>query len=262
MKLSLYQIDAFADKLFSGNPAAVIPLEKWIDDLLMQQIAEENNLAETVFFVPKKDGFHIRWFTPELEIDLCGHATLATAFVLFNYEGFAGEKISLQSRSGILTVTKNQDLLTLDFPADEVTEVPLTSNLTSGFKETPIKVLKGKTDYVLVFENEEQVKNCKPDFKEIAKLNARGIIITSKGKQVDFVSRFFGPQAGVDEDPVTGSAHTTLTPYWAKELDKKELSAAQLSARGGKLWCKLNGNRVEISGRARLFSTGLIYLEG
>jgi PhzF family phenazine biosynthesis protein len=257
-----YQVDAFAENLFSGNPAVVCPLDSWLPDNVMQRIAMENNLSETAFYVREGEGFRIRWFTPAVEVDLCGHATLATAFVLFNYENFTGQKLTFQSRSGPLTVTKDGEMFTLDFPVDTINEVTITSELTAGFKETPSQILKGKTDYMFVFADEDQVKNCKPDFKKLSQLKARGAVITARGHKVDFVSRFFGPQSGIDEDPVTGSAHTTLTPYWASVLGKTELSAAQLSARGGKLFCKLSGSRVLISGSARLFSTGLIHLDG
>jgi PhzF family phenazine biosynthesis protein len=255
-----YQVDAFAENIFEGNPAVVCPLTEWLPDALMQQIAMENNLSETAFYVKESAGYRIRWFTPAVEVDLCGHATLATAFVMFNHEKYGGEEISFQSRSGILKVSRNNGLLTLNFPADELREVEIQADLIEGFNDRPTKILKGKTDYMFVYESENQVRNCSPDFFKVAKIKARGIIITAPGKSHDFVSRFFGPQAGVNEDPVTGSAHTTLTPYWASVTGKKELKAAQLSARGGKLYCKLEGDRVSISGSARLFSEGLIYL--
>jgi PhzF family phenazine biosynthesis protein len=255
-----YQVDAFADKLFTGNPAVVCPLENWLPDAVLQNIAMENNLSETAFYVNEKDGWRIRWFTPTVEVDLCGHATLATAFVMFEHEGVLGNSISFQSRSGVLVVTKEGDKLTLDFPADTIKKIQATPALQC-FDEPVVEIYQGKTDYLFVFENEEQVKNCRPDFARIAKIGGRGAIITAKGNEVDFVSRFFGPQAGVDEDPVTGSAHTTLTPYWASQLYKTEFRAAQLSKRGGKLFCNLEGNRVKISGTAKLFSTGTIHLD-
>lgn len=260
LEIKRHQVDAFAAKVFQGNPAAVCPLESWLPDAVMKQIAMENNLSETAFYVKEGDGFRIRWFTPTVEVDLCGHATLATAYVLFFLEGFTGNQLSFQSRSGLLTVTRHNDLLTLDFPADASTEVELTAELKAPFLEPPIKAFRGKTDFMLVFADELQVRNCKPDFRKLAELKARGVIITARGKSVDFVSRFFGPQSGIDEDPVTGSAHTTLAPYWAGVLSKNELSAAQVSSRGGELWCKLNGTRVAISGKAQLFSSGTIYL--
>lgn len=255
-----YQVDAFAEKVFTGNPAVVCPLENWLPDAVLQNIAMENNLSETAFYVNEKDDWRIRWFTPTVEVDLCGHATLATAFVMFHHEGVSGNSISFQSRSGVLVVTKEGDKLTLDFPVDTIQKIEATATLQC-FDEPVVEIYKGKTDYLYVFESEEKVKNCRPDFARIAKIGGRGAIITAKGNEVDFVSRFFGPQAGVDEDPVTGSAHTTLTPYWATQLHKTEFRAAQLSKRGGKLFCKLEGNRVKISGTAMLFSTGIILLD-
>lgn len=257
-----YQVDAFTENVFGGNPAVVCPLDQWLPDQVMQNIAMENNLSETAFYVQEGEGYRIRWFTPAIEVDLCGHATLATAFVLFNHEGFGGQKITFQSRSGPLTVTRENGLFTLDFPADVITEVVITPELTGGFEENPQSILKGKTDYLFVFDSEDQIRKCKPDFRKLSQLKARGVIITARGKEVDFVSRFFGPQAGVDEDPVTGSAHTTLAPYWSSILGKNELTARQLSTRGGKLFCKVLGNRVLISGNAKLFSTGKIHLNG
>lgn len=261
MKIKIYQIDAFADKIFSGNPAAVCPLDKWLPDETLQSIAMENNLAETAFYVNEKEGFRIRWFTPTVEVDLCGHATLATAFVLFNHENYAEDKIVFNSRSGPLTVSKAGDTLTLNFPVDTLVEVPAVPELEKGLSAKPLKTFKGKTDYLLVFENEYQIKNMNPDFKLIGTVNARGIIVTAKGNAVDFVSRFFGPQSGMDEDPVTGSAHTSLSPYWASVLNKTEFSALQLSKRQGKLKCKLVGDRVEISGTAISYLTGTISID-
>ena len=261
MKIKIYQIDAFADQLFSGNPAAVCPLDKWLPDETMQNIAMENNLAETAFYVNEKEGLRIRWFTPNIEVDLCGHATLATAFVLFNHEHYTGDKILFNSRSGPLTVTKSGDILTLNFPVDTLVEVPSLPELEKGLGAKPLKTFKGKTDYMLFFENEFQIKSMNPDLKLIGKADARGIIVTAKGNTVDFVSRFFGPQSGIDEDPVTGSAHTSLSPYWAMVLNKTEFTAIQLSKRQGKLKCKLLGDRVEISGTAKSFLTGTIEID-
>jgi len=261
MKLKMYQVDAFADKIFSGNPAAVCPLDKWLPDETMQNIAMENNLAETAFYVNEKEGLRIRWFTPNIEVDLCGHATLATSFVLFHHENHKGDKIVFNSRSGPLTVTKAGEILTLNFPIDTIAEVPPLPILEQGLGAKPLKTFKGKTDYMLVFESEDVIRKMNPDFKLIGTVDARGIIVTAKGNEVDFVSRFFGPQSGIDEDPVTGSAHTSLTPYWASVLNKTEFSALQLSRRLGKLKCKLLGNRVEISGTAKLFLTGTISID-
>lgn len=261
MKIKIYQIDAFADKVFSGNPAAVCPLDNWLPDETLQNIAMENNLAETAFYVNEKEGLRIRWFTPTVEVDLCGHATLATAFVLFHHENYNGDKIVFNSRSGPLTVVKTGDVLTLNFPVDKLVEVAAIPVLEEGLGVKPIKTLKGKTDYMLVFEREDQIKNMSPDFKLIGTVEARGIIVTAKGNNVDFVSRFFGPQSGMDEDPVTGSAHTSLSPYWATVLNKTEFTALQLSKRQGKLTCTLLGDRVKMSGTARLFLEGTISID-
>jgi len=262
MKLKLYQIDAFTDKVFGGNPAAVCPLQKWLSDGLMQKIAMENNLAETAFIVLEKDRYAIRWFTPSVEVDLCGHATLASAYALFHYEGHAGDEILFHSpRSGPLKVTRKGALLTLDFPIDVYEPVALTPQLTDGLSIMPREAFKGKTDFMLVFDSEEQVRNVQPDFQKIATLPGRGVIVTAKGDTADFVSRFFAPQAGVNEDPVTGSAHTTLTPYWAGKLGKTTLTARQLSARQGDLQCRLAGDRVEIGGFAKPYLIGQIDVE-
>ncbi|MCX8491421.1 MAG: PhzF family phenazine biosynthesis protein [Cyclobacteriaceae bacterium] len=261
MEIKIYHVDAFTDKVFGGNPAAVCPLEEWLPNSVMQNIAMENCLAETAFYVNEKEGLRIRWFTPTAEVDLCGHATLATAFVLFHHENYQVDKITFNSRSGQLTVAQSGDTLTLNFPVDTLKEVNSIPELEEGLGVKSLKTFKGKTDYMLVYEKEEQIKTMSPDFKLIGKVEARGIIVTAKGNSVDFVSRFFGPQSGMDEDPVTGSAHTSLTPYWAKVLGKIEFNAIQLSARQGKLKCKLFGDRVEISGRARLYLVGKIFVD-
>lgn len=262
MKLKIYQVDAFADKVFSGNPAAVCPLEEWLSDDLMQKIAMENNLAETAFYIKKDDLFEIRWFTPTVEVDLCGHATLAAAFVLFHHENHEGDVINFHSpRSGVLTVSRKGELLTLNFPADVLEEAELTDEIIDCFNIKPQLAFKGKTDYFLVFENEENIRNIQPGLNEISKLDARGVIITAEGDKADFVSRFFAPQSGINEDPVTGSAHTTLAPYWAGKLGKNEMTAIQLSGRKGFLQCRSLGDRVEISGQGRLYLKGEIYLD-
>lgn len=261
MKQKIYQVDAFAEELFSGNPAAVCPLEDWPEDELLQKIAMENNLAETAYFVKSGDHFELRWFTPTTEVDLCGHATLASAYVLFHQLGYTEKTIRFQSRrSGPLTVTKEGDLLTLDFPADSITEVSITEALTRGLNLLPQQIFKGKSDYMFVYEKEEDIKQLIPDFAAIQTINARGIIVTSRGNTVDFVSRFFAPQCGVNEDPVTGSAHTTLTPFWSRVCNKKVLTAKQLSARGGFLQCEDRGERVAISGRCKLYLEGSIFI--
>ncbi|CAM4208043.1 PhzF family phenazine biosynthesis protein [Cytophagaceae bacterium 50C-KIRBA] len=261
MKLTLFQIDAFTNQLFSGNPAAICPLEEWLEEDKMQKIAAENNLAETAFLVKNGEQYDIRWFTPTVEVDLCGHATLAAAFVLYHHLGEESNEIVFYShRSGQLRVAKDGSLLTLNFPVDQIHEIDFNWEQFKGLSIPAKEVLKGKTDYLFVYENESQVANMKPDFFEIAKLKARGIIITAPGDEVDFVSRFFGPQSGIDEDPVTGSAHTTLIPYWSKKKNKSQLEAKQLSPRGGELSCELVGDRVKISGECVLYMIGEIYV--
>lgn len=255
MKLSIFQIDAFAEKLFQGNPAAVIPLEEWLPDELLQAIAQENNLSETVYFVKQGDDYHIRWFTPTIEVDLCGHATLAAAYVIFEMLGFQGNQIVFHSKSGELNVAKRNDLIELDFPVSTIYKCEIPIEITRAFGNEPIEVWKSD-DYIAVYESESNIVSLSPDFSILNKLECRGIIATARGKETDFVSRFFAPRCGINEDPVTGSAHCELTPYWAKQLGKNKLSAAQLSQRGGKLQCELNGNRVLIAGKA------IRYLEG
>jgi PhzF family phenazine biosynthesis protein len=260
MKIKIYQVDAFTDTLFSGNPAAVCPLDSWLDESIMQNIAMENNLAETAFYVQNKNNYFIRWFTPTVEVDLCGHATLAAAHVLFSYENYENNEINFDSKSGTLNVKKDNDYLTMNFPTDIIKKVVVSKEIQSCFNIQPIEAFKGKTDHMLIYENEEQVRNIKYDFKKISQINARGIIITARGKDSDFVSRFFAPQSGIDEDPVTGSAHTTLTPYWSKRLNKNELTAVQISKRKGFLICKYKNDRTEISGKARMYMIGEIRL--
>ncbi len=258
MELRLYQVDAFADRLFGGNPAAVCPLESWLPDEVMQQIAAENNLAETAFYVRAGQGFHIRWFTPTVEVDLCGHATLASAYVAFHYDSAPGDVVEFASKSGSLKVRREGELLVLDFPADRVEPVSVPQLLIDALGREPIETYKGKTDYLVVYGVEEHVAALQPDFADLAMVPARGIIVTAPGRHVDFVSRFFGPQVGVPEDPVTGSAHTTLTPYWSARLGKCELTAMQLSKRQGRLTCRKVGGRVEIAGRAVPYLQGTI----
>lgn len=262
-KLVIYKVDAFADKLFTGNPAAVCVLDEWLSEELMQNIAAENNLSETAFVVAQEMGYQIRWFTPTVEVDLCGHATLASAHVLFDY-GYTPEGTKLiefhSPRSGRLKVFKAEGKLFLDFPADVLEKVEVPKEIEAGIGIMPIEVYKGKTDYVAILESEQLIRAIQPVFSEIAKLSARGLIVTAAGDKTDFVSRFFAPQAGVPEDPVTGSAHTSLTPLWSKKLGKKEMTAAQLSKRGGFLKCIEKGERVHIGGQAKLFLKGEIYL--
>lgn len=258
MNLKIYQLDAFTDKVFGGNPAAVIPLTRWLSDELMQNIALENNLAETAFYVPEGDRFHIRWFTPTVEVDLCGHATLATSHQIFHYENYSKSIIEFNSRSGILKVEKLGDLLELNFPMDKLQATETPQALIDSLGITPRETFKGLTDYMLIFDSEAQIKAFKPDFKKMAEVDCRGVIVTAKGIEVDFVSRFFGPNSGGDEDPVTGSAHTSLAPYWAKVLNKTSLSAKQISSRGGELQCTLVGNRVKIAGKVVPYLVGEI----
>jgi PhzF family phenazine biosynthesis protein len=258
MELRLYQIDAFTDRLFGGNPAAVCPLDSWLPDEVMQQIAAENNLAETAFYVRTEDGFHIRWFTPTVEVDLCGHATLAAAYVAFHHDTCPGDVVEFASKSGPLKVRREGELLVLDFPADTVEPVAVPQMLVEALGREPIETYKGKTDYLVVYGVEEHVASLQPDLVDLAVVPARGIIVTAPGRRVDFVSRFFAPQVGVPEDPVTGSAHTTLTPYWSARLGKRDLTAMQLSKRQGRLNCRLAGSRVEIAGRAVPYLKGTI----
>jgi PhzF family phenazine biosynthesis protein len=262
MKQKLYQVDAFTDKIFQGNPAAVCPLDTWLSDDIMQKIAMENNLSETAFYLKEGNSYHIRWFTPENEVDLCGHATLASAYVLYNYEGYREPSITFLSRkSGILYVRKNGHSLTLDFPADNSEEIEVTDEIRSCFNISPEAAFKGKTDYLLIFGSEGEIENLVPHFGRLSRLDCRGVIVSARGAEVDFVSRFFAPRVGVSEDPVTGSAHTTLTPYWAGVLGRKDLSAIQLSRRRGLLKCRLLEGRVEITGNCRLYMIGEISTE-
>ncbi|WP_273568852.1 PhzF family phenazine biosynthesis protein [Maribacter halichondriae] len=260
MKLTLYQVDAFTEKLFSGNPAAVCVLNTWLNDKIMQQIAMENNLAETAFLVKKSEHYEIRWYTPELEVDLCGHAALASAYVLFRFIEKNVAKLDFYSpRSGILNVEKSDDgFLTLYFPRDETTEVAEVKEITKAIGAEPIKTIQGKTDYLLIYGSQKEIEEITPNFHLLDQLNCRGVIVSAPGNEVDFVSRAFFPQCGIPEDPVTGSAHTTLTPYWSKVLGKTKMTAKQLSPRGGDLICEYLGSRIKIAGKAILYLIGEI----
>ncbi|MCH7396857.1 PhzF family phenazine biosynthesis protein [Belliella sp. DSM 107340] len=260
MEIKIYQVDAFANHVFGGNPAAIIPLERWLPDDLMQKIAAENNLSETAYIIKEIDKYLIRWFTPAVEVDLCGHATLAAAHVIFSHEGFEDNLISFYSpRSGVLEVERENDgLLTLDFPKDTIRQIEISKEIAAGFSIAPIEMWKGGSDYIFVYEKEEQILEMEVDLFELAKVDTRGFIITAPGEAVDFVSRWFGPRVGVDEDPVTGSAHTSLTPLWAEKLNKDKLTAVQQSKRSGKLSCKIVGERVKISGNAVTYMIGSI----
>jgi PhzF family phenazine biosynthesis protein len=261
MKIQMFQVDAFSENLFSGNPAAVCILNKWLDKSIMQKIAEENNLSETAFVVKKNQNYEIRWFTPEVEVDLCGHATLASAHVLFEFYNHKQNKIIFNSLySGILMVKKEEDYLILDFPVGEFKKTTAPPELIKGLGKIPIESYKGKTDYMFVYSKQDDIENLNPDFQLLAKSDSRGIIVTSLGNDVDFVSRFFAPNCGINEDPVTGSSHTILTPYWIKRLNKQQLLALQLSKRKGFLKCKLDYDRVKIAGKAKIFFMGEIFL--
>lgn len=259
MQIPIYQVDAFSNQLFKGNPAAVCPLTEWLADELMQNIAQENNLAETAFIVPTDGGYEIRWFTPTVEVDLCGHATLASAHVVFHELGYSGDFVHFHSpRSGRLTVTKRGEEFGLDFPCDTISQIDVDPIHNTGLSKAPKAVYKGKTDYLFVYDAEADIRELQPDFEALKIHPVRGIIVTAPGEKVDFVSRFFGPACGVNEDSVTGSAHTTLTPYWSAVLGKTTLSALQLSQRSGSLTCTLKGERVEIAGESVLYLRGEI----
>lgn len=266
MKLDIFQVDAFTNKAFGGNPAAVVPLDSWLPTQTMHNIAQENNLSETAFFVRNGDVFEIRWFTPTFEIDLCGHATLASAFVIFDVLKLEVSKIKFHShKSGHLSVEKNGDVLTLDFPSRPVAPVEVPDGLFDAIGGTPREIFKGR-DYFLVFETEQEVLDLKPNFSALHDLGARlnidahGFIVTAPGESSDFVSRFFAPEVGVFEDPVTGSSHCNLIPFWAERLGKNVMFARQVSARGGELFCELDGDRVKIGGNAVLYLKGEIYV--
>lgn len=252
MKIKQYQVDAFATRVFEGNPAAVCPLDNWLDDGLLQAIAEENNLSETAFFVPSAKGFDLRWFTPVREVDLCGHATLATAHVIFEILGYAESTITFGTRSGDLIVKKQGNLLQMDFPARPPTSCEISETLLQGIGVRPIEVLAAD-DYIAVLDSEAAVRAITPNHALLNQLDLRGVIATAPGFDVDFVSRFFAPKFGVPEDPVTGSAHCELAPYWASKLGKNTLSAKQVSKRGGTLTCEVLGNRVLLTGGAVTF---------
>lgn len=257
MKLNIYQIDAFAEKPFEGNPAAVVPLEKWLPDATMQAIAEENNLAETAFFVSTNEGFHIRWFTPSCEVKLCGHATLASAYVLFDQLGYKANTVLFDSLSGPLSVSKSDEHLTLDFPSQPPEACSLPADLSLGLGITPTRCFASE-DYLAVFETEEELAGITPSHEHLKRLDYRGVIATAPSENYDFVVRFFGPKAGISEDPVTGSAYTQLAPYWANVLGKTKFTARQISPRGGNVFCELKNNRVFITGRAVKYLQGQI----
>lgn len=259
MELKLYQMDAFSDRLFGGNPAAVCPLEEWLPDVLMQQIALENNLSESAFFVEEKAGLRIRWFTPLKEVSLCGHATLAAAWVYFHHIQPAADAVRFNSHSGPLGVRRAGEKLTLDFPRSACHPAVPPPLLTQALGVTPQECLVAE-DWLVRLDSEEAVRQLQPEMRLLQQLAQRGVIVTAEGSDCDFVSRFFAPKYGIDEDPVTGSAHTLLTPYWAERLGKTRLHARQLSARGGELYCELQGDRVDISGQVTPYLQGVITL--
>ncbi len=259
MEIDLYQIDAFAGQVFSGNPAAVCPLQAWLPDTLMQAIAQENNLSETAFLVEEGEQFHIRWFTPLSEVDLCGHATLAAAHVLFEMMEVGENILTFTSRSGVLTVTRDGNRLTLDFPAQAPRVCTAPAALIEAFSTEAAEYLCAE-DYIVVFTREDEVLSAIPDIALLKKLDRRGVIITARSDRYDFVARFFAPKYGINEDPVTGSAYTQLVPYWADKTTNSHFRVRQLSARGGELCCELAGDRVTISGEAVLYLQGKIFI--
>lgn len=255
-----FEVHSFTDRVFAGNPAGVCPLQQWLDETLMQRIAAENGLSETAFFVPAEDHYDLRWFTPSVEVDLCGHATLAAAYVLFEHLGQEGEVIVFHSQSGPLAVWKDNGFLVMDFPSRPAEPAEIPDHLVRGLRREVESVLKAR-DYLVVFEDEDAVRDLQPDFAELGMLDCEGIIVTAPGNEADFVSRFFAPRMGIDEDPVTGAAHSTLTPYWADRLGKDRLQARQISERGGDLWCVQRKDRVHIAGRAALYVKGFLNID-
>jgi len=259
--IPIFQVDAFTDTLYGGNPAAICPLKEWLPAPEMQKIAAENNLAETAFFIHQGHDFELRWFTPESEVDLCGHATLATAHVLFTLLNYTSDKIHFHTlKAGTLTVSRQNDLYTLDFPA----RLPIACEVPAGLIEAlgghkPVEILRSR-DYFIVYESEEVVRSLRPDFTMLKQIESLGFVVTAPGANSDFVSRFFAPAVGINEDPVTGSAHCNLIPYWAERLGKHMLHAYQVSERCGELWCESRGDRVLMSGKAVTYLKGEIFI--
>jgi PhzF family phenazine biosynthesis protein len=252
-----FEVHSFTDQIFHGNPAGVCLLETWFDDDLMQRIAAENNLSETAFIVPNDDHYKLRWFTPAVEVDLCGHATLATAYVLFEHLGYEGDAIGFQTQSGQLAVWKDEDFLVMDFPSRPATSTDIPDHLVDGLRRDVESVFKAR-DFLVVLDNEKEIRDLQPDFSKLQEIDCEGIIVTAPGDEVDFVSRFFAPRMGILEDPVTGATHSTLTPFWTERLGKNPLRARQVSERGGDLWCKQMDDRVFIAGRAALYFKGFL----
>ncbi|MEE2980875.1 MAG: PhzF family phenazine biosynthesis protein [Pseudomonadota bacterium] len=257
MKIPIFQIDAFTSQVFGGNPAAICPLDTWPDDATMQAIAAENNVSETAFFMEAGDYYDLRWFTPLAEVDLCGHATLATAHLLFSELEIGGQVVHFETRSGRLSVSRDGDSLVMNFPSQPPEPCNVPDDLVPALGVEPVEIL-ADADYFVVLASEDEVRAAAPDIVRLRGLDRRGVIITAAGSEVDFVSRFFAPKLGIDEDPVTGSAHCELTPYWSKHLGKTVMTAHQVSARGGELFCEDQGERVLISGRAVKYMEGLI----
>ncbi|AXS84858.1 PhzF family phenazine biosynthesis protein [Marinobacter sp. Arc7-DN-1] len=267
MTYPIYQVDAFTSEIFGGNPAAVMPLEQWLSDNVMLSLAMENNLSETAFFVrlPEEDeaDFHIRWFTPGIEVPLCGHATLASGWVIFNKLGWDREQIRFRSKSGPLSVKKaNDGWLVLDFPNLAFEKQPTPALIREALESAPETAfyVPNDTNYMVVLDDETAVQAAQPDIRKLKQLGNQGLIITAPGTDCDFVSRYFAPGAGIDEDPVTGSIHSVLVPYWAEKLGKNRLEARQVSARGGVLRCELKGDRVDIAGQAAFYLEGSVHL--
>ncbi len=257
MPYLLYQVDAFTGQLFSGNPAAVVPMESWLPDATLQSIAAENNLSETAFLVPRDQDFHLRWFTPLKEVNLCGHATLAAAHILFEHQDYREQTIHFHCRSGTLTVARKDDGYSMLFPDDNPRSLDsVPGDLIEGLDVKPTDVLRGRDDYLVILETQEQVEALQPDLRRLSRLDGRGVIVSAPGRETDFASRCFYPIYGVDEDPVTGSAHTTLAAYWAPKLKKDTMTALQCSKRGGRLTCRIFKDKVELTGQA------VTYLEG
>jgi len=261
MKLPLYQLDAFTNRMFGGNPAAVVLLDSWLPDRALQAIAAENNLAETAFVVPHGDVMPLRWFTPTVEVDLCGHATLAAAEVLFRYRFPSAERLTFGTRSGALAVTREGDLLAMDFPSRPGEPAEITEGIVSALGVRPKELYRAR-DLLAIYESESQIRDFRPGFARLASLDTFAVAISAPGEAADYVYRFFAPRQGIPEDPATGSANCTLVPYWAARLGKPDLTARQLSARGGELRCRLNGDRVSIAGRAIEYLRGEIVVEG
>jgi PhzF family phenazine biosynthesis protein len=259
MKIPIFKVDAFSSRIFSGNPAAVCPLDYWLNDGQLQSIAAENNLSETAFIVNRGGYYQLRWFTPQIEVDICGHATLASAFVIMNQIDPSLEEVTFGTRAGELTVKKNGDLYAMNFPAHPPRASRTPEELIKALDSPPQEVLASNY-YLVVYKSEDEVRELNPYMKLLKELDRLAVIVTAPGKDVDFVSRFFAPALGIPEDPVTGSAHCTLIPYWSKRLNKKEMHAKQISCRGGEIFCEDLGKRVIIAGRAVLYLKGFIYL--